>query len=303
MLKTVDGGKTFQRQGLGLSSLQGIALTDLFVVNRSEVWVVGNSCTLLHTMDGGDTWMNISLPNSNPDINLYGITYMNGAIYLSGDEGVVYKSTDNGTNWTLCNTAGLNSIMLQGIWAITSDRVFAVGQYVPDIDRGLISYTEDGGTSWDTLMLSDDFNRHEWIGACSYGNSIVIYGTKNYYTYSTNNGITWLNDSINVPGAGGGADINHLVMLDEKTWWAALDNGHISRTTDGGLSWSQPNTGLGVAFMLGIDFWNYFEAISVGEYAGWPRYGPVAHTSNAGNSWTKDYTHSGALHHVGCVRD
>src|SRR5262245_34785053 len=41
----------------------------------------------------------------------------------------------------------------------------------------------------------------------------------------------------------GGADLNTVYFLDSKRGWVAGDNGFLSRTDDGGLSWVRQNVG------------------------------------------------------------
>jgi len=41
----------------------------------------------------------------------------------------------------------------------------------------------------------------------------------------------------------GGADLNTVYFLDSKRGWVGGDNGHLSRTDDGGQSWVRQNVG------------------------------------------------------------
>jgi photosystem II stability/assembly factor-like uncharacterized protein len=302
ILLTRDGGLSFERQGLGQAALMGVDVLDVFAISKSNVWAVGTNNSILKTTDGGATWQSVAAPQSTIPTELYSISIINqNTIYISGSFGMVYKSTDGGAQWSLCDTTGFNQALIQGIHAITPDRVFLAGGVMDDNGdlRGFIRYTENGGASWDSVTLADDFNRHEWISPVSYGNTIIIHGATNYYTVSRDNGITWQNDSTAVAGGtNGGADINHLIMLGENNWWAAMDMGHLIRTTNGGQTWSDPTTGLGGAFMLGIDAYNNNIALSVGETTSFPRFGPISRTTDGGQSWTKVYTHGSALYKV-----
>jgi photosystem II stability/assembly factor-like uncharacterized protein len=250
ILFTSDGGQNFTRQGLGQSALLNINLTDVWAVNKTTAWAVGDANSILKTTDGGNTWQKITPPVNNPNQELYSISIPNpSVIYISGNNSTVYKSVNGGDSWTACNTSVFGDILLQGIWATSATRVITVGGTIGGDIRGFIRQSADGGNTWDSIPLADDFNRHEWITPVSFGNTIIIYGSTRYYTVSRDNGLTWHNDSIPVAGAATGADINHMIMLSPQIWWAAMDFGHIVKTTDGGATWTDPSLGLGINFM------------------------------------------------------
>jgi photosystem II stability/assembly factor-like uncharacterized protein len=305
ILKTTDGGATWSRQGVGQASLLGIDLADVKAIDAQHVWAVGTKSTIVHTTDGGATWMAVATPLTS-QVGLLSIDIVNGThIYVTGEKSTVLRSTNAGATWSLCDTTGFDGAMIQGVHAITADRVMICGGISVDNDvaRGFNRITTNGGASWDSVAFPKNFNRHAMIGAYHYGSTLVFYGTTNYYVVSRDNGITWRADSTKVPGgAGGGADINHLIMLSENTWWASMDMGHILRTENAGSTWSDYVENLRGTFMLGIDAFDGNNAISVGETVGFPRTGPIARTTDGGATWTKVFSHDNALVHVSCVR-
>jgi photosystem II stability/assembly factor-like uncharacterized protein len=119
---------------------------------------------------------------------------------------------------------------------------------------------------------------------------------------STDGGTTWKNDSVSAAGGGGGADINHLIMLNPQTWWGALDMGHIYLTTDGGSTWVPQETGQGGEFLVGIDAWDSQFALAVGSLAGWPEKGSILKTSNGGTIWKKIHTYNTYLNKVSFIK-
>ena len=131
----------------------------------------------------------------------------------------------------------MKDIDVWDIWAVDESNVWAIGS------DNVILKTQDGGAQWDSLLPADNFNYNEWIGVCSSGNTFVIYGGKSHYLVSTDEGTTWRNDSVPAAGGGGGADINHLIMLNPKTWWGAFDMGYVCLTTDGGSAFEQKFSG------------------------------------------------------------
>jgi photosystem II stability/assembly factor-like uncharacterized protein len=306
ILFSPDGGETWQRQGAGSPVLLGVDIVDIWAVDENNVWAAGTGNTLLKTSDGGLSWQKCILPDNPANPALLSISIMNKtSIWVSGSAGTVYHSPDNGSTWTLCNSTFFNNAFLQGIHCVSSDKVYVVGGIdVGGAVRGYAAYTVNRGQTWDTISPADDYNRHEWIGACSAGNTIVIYGAKAHYMVSTDGGITWNNDSVPQTGGMSGADINHLIMHDAQTWWGAFDMGQIFLTTNGGNGWTSQETGQSAFFMMGIDAWDRQLALSVGAPAGPLNNCPIIKTSNGGASWEKKYTTSGAtLAKVSFIRE
>jgi photosystem II stability/assembly factor-like uncharacterized protein len=303
ILFSADGGETWVRQGNGMPSLLGVNVIDIWAVDEQTVWAVGTGNVILKTLDGGNTWMQVPAPVNDPNTELMSVCIVNRTgIWISGSGGSVYRSADNGNTWTMFDTAFFHNGGMQGIWAITSQKVYVVGGIGNGNERGFIGCTSDGGSTWDSVFPSGDFNRHEWIGVTASGNTIVVYGGKSYYMVSTDGGTTWKNDSTEAAGGGGGADINHLIMLNPATWWGALDMGHIYLTNDGGSSWIPQETGQGGAFLVGIDAWNSQLALAVGTMAGWPPHGTILKTLNGGTTWAVKQSYTANLNKVTFIK-
>jgi hypothetical protein len=178
--------------------------------------------------------------------------------------------------------------MLQGLCAVNEDIIYVVGgANTRENLRGFIGYTSDGGMSWDTVELDNNYNKHEWIGASNYGTeNIVVYGIQGHYSFTGDGGASWTNDSTEIGGGDNGADINCLKMLGPGSWWAALDYDHIVLTHDSGASWTdQGSAGPGNMFLMGIDYYNDNYALVTGQAAGWPPGGKILKTSNGGDDW------------------
>lgn len=264
ILHTEDGGETWVRQGQGSSALQGIDVIDLFVLDSSNVWAVCSHNTLIRTTDGGLTWNQVPTPANSLDPDLSSISFADkNTIWISGYQGVIYKSTNAGSSWTVFDPNLFHHAYLQGIHAITPSIIYAAGQDSLFI-KGMIAVTYNAGISWDTILLQDDYNHWKWIGMTATNtDNVIIYGQEGHYTISHDNGSTWQNDTVLDPGYGSG-DINGLVMVTPLIFWTACDN-LVEKTTDGGNSWEK-QTAQPIAFsqfMLGIDAINDQTAIAV----------------------------------------
>lgn len=272
ILFSSDGGDTWIRQGLGLPALLNCTLLDILATDENNVWAVGHNNTVIKTTDGGKNWFQISISSAPSSPSLSSISIVDKTnVWILGDNGTVYHSADNGATWTICDSSFFNHAFLQGIWALTPAKVFVAGGRTDSDDNviGYIAYTLNAGASWDSLVPANNFNQNEWIGVSSYENTILIYGRKSNYIVSFDGGITWINDSIpGTGGGGGGADINHLIMLGSETWWGAFDMGQVFITTDAGENWVQQQTPpLNTYFLMGIDTWDKQTAIAVGVQA------------------------------------
>lgn len=307
ILFSADGGDNWMRQGVGSTALLGNELQDIWAVDEKNVWAVGIN-SLVRTIDGGQTWTLVEVPFITQSQELYSISIFNKTnIWVSGNNGTVLNSNDNGNTWKTFDPTYFNHAFFQGIAAISKNKIYLAGGIGELINlRGYIAYTEDEGNTWDSLVLANNYNKNEWIGVCSFENVIVVYGGKSHFVVSKDGGTTWNNDSVpNTGGGGGGADINHLIMLNSQTWWGAFDMGQIYITTDGGANWlKQQTVGLGQFYMLGIDAWDSQLAIAVGAQAGPSNNCPIIKTSNGGALWEQKYTTSNStLRKVTFIKD
>lgn len=303
---TTDGGVTFSRQGVGQEVLKGINVLDVKALDRNTVWATCSANTVVTTTDGGITWSAVPMPANNPDCELYCIsTFGTNTIVVSGSHGTVYISDNGGASWRKSDVPGMTEAQFQGVVALSDSRAYICGN-IPvtgsDDRIGVIRQTTDGGDTWQPVDLPNRFDSiHTWISAASYGSSIMIYGTTNYYSLSSDNGATWRNDSTNIRGGGGGADINHLIMLSPTTWMAAFDMGHLMRTDDAGISWIDVRPGLGAAFMLGISAFDNTYAIACGETSNAPQLGHIVYTTDGGQSWMRSFTKTKSFRKVTTV--
>jgi len=304
ILYSADAGETWVRQGQGSTALQGIDVEDIWAVDENNVWATGTNNVILRTINGGQTWSRVQAPVNNANSELVSISIVNNTnIWISGGNGTIYNSVDDGSTWTMFDTAFFHSGGMQGIWAISPNKVYVVGGVKARGERGYIAFTLDGGTTWDSIVPTNNYNKSEWIGVTASGNTIVVYGGQSHYVVSTDGGTTWKNDSVlGVVGGGRPADINHLIMLNSQTWWGAFDEGHICLTTDGGSTWTLQQTGMGGFYLIGIDAWDSELALVVGTPISWPLHGPLLRTTNGGTLWEINHMYNSTLGKVSFIK-
>jgi len=296
VLFSSDQGENWMRQATEMEALKDKELSSVFIDPNGLAWAAGSDATLIKTADNGQNWEKVALNFANDKPDFANITSAPDAtIWVSGSGGFVMHSENNGSIWVQQTLTFFNGGLVQGVTAVNNDFIVAVGGKITgqgsDID-GAIAVSHDGGTSWDEIVLADNYGYHEWIGVQHFGtNHIVVYGEQGHYTYTADAGETWINDSLSISGGGGmPPDINGLSMITENNWWAALDLDHVMLTTNQGASWTdQGSAGEGNMFLMGIDHANEHVAIATGASAGWPPAGKILQTTNAGNTWVVKY--------------
>jgi photosystem II stability/assembly factor-like uncharacterized protein len=138
ILKSVDGGATWQRQISG----QRRRLHAVAAISEQVAWVAtgGPEGTILKTTDGGTTWIRQQAPTTN---ELWGISAVSASIaWAAGDDGV-FATTDGGTTWSRQDVG--QHWGLRGIHAPTERDVWTVGP-------GTIATSSDGGRTWTTRL-------------------------------------------------------------------------------------------------------------------------------------------------------
>ena len=94
--KTVDGGANWIDQPTHIEDI----LKDVFFVNASTGWAVGENGVILHTTNGGDSWES---QNSGTQEHLLSVQFASDTVgwAVGGDFGVtaIIHTTDGGKTW------------------------------------------------------------------------------------------------------------------------------------------------------------------------------------------------------------
>ncbi len=161
ILKTTDGGNTWNTVYGGNINYLGKVWEDIFFVNYNHGWAVGAKGDIIHTADGGNTWVSQNAPDTS--YTLKAVYFLNqnegwvvGGEYdtLTGDakNGVILHTTNGGSTWQVqIDSAPYD---LWSVFFINSQKGWACG-YKDTISPGVILKTVDGGNNWTVIMAPE----------------------------------------------------------------------------------------------------------------------------------------------------
>lgn len=249
------------------------------------------------SLDGGDTWTELGatngLPAPNAQTGRIGLAVSEsnpGTVYaryttneITNVFNGLYKSTDNGENWTLVTLGALSGIDASFGWFFgnirvnpeDSEEVFVLGQS--------ISRTRNSGSSWQSIngMHVD----HHALEYSRTNNDFLLAGNDGGAYTSINGGDTWTKftnlpitqfynieiDNLEPDGVYGGTQDNNTIrtLTGGANDWSAIwggdgfhvnvdpvDNnfiyvesqfGNLGRSTDGGATFSGATNGIDFA--------------------------------------------------------
>jgi photosystem II stability/assembly factor-like uncharacterized protein len=238
---------------------KGQTLSAVAFVDAHRGWVVGDRGTILHTTNGGQSW----LTQTNFLISLTSITFGDSEHgWLGGGFGSTMRTLDGGRLWlvqTNSYTDGFGSMAFvdaQYGWALNGYRT--------------ILHTSDGAQSWvtQTNLPTGFLNSLTFINRqCGWAaGSQGIMST-------TDGGKSWLAQTNPTS-----AVFYSLAFVDLQRGWAVGDEGIILRTIDGGRSW-QAQTNLGPMDLSSLFIVDPQDGWAIG------REGTILRTADGGQSW------------------
>ncbi|MFK7771891.1 MAG: T9SS type A sorting domain-containing protein [Saprospiraceae bacterium] len=276
------------------------------VVDENVVWAVafdrslGNDVPtdhitkILRTTDGGVNWEVIDVQEAEGRIS-FDIVATNDSTafittqdYNNGSGRGVFKTTDGGSTWT-----EIYSQSSGGVWI----RFFNENDGVI-INRELISTTDDGGATWETVPNSSipSFENDEFTivingtSSCNVIDNHIWFGTSNGRIFkSINKGKDWEVMNTNLSSFG---NISSIAFKDTMNGLMAGREGAspsytYARTMDGGETWVDltPN------FSLGVDLISYVPG-SDGLFIGTTSQNiggskKTVYSNNFGETWTE----------------
>ncbi|MBI2876826.1 MAG: hypothetical protein HYY20_08090 [Candidatus Tectomicrobia bacterium] len=321
ILHTADGGKNWAKQESGTDA----ALQDLYFANEKVGWVVGSSAregslklrlplggeyhrglgnVILHTRDGGKSWVKQSSGTSVP---LNGLHFLNETLgWVVGASQTLLFTQDGGASWS--KKGKKKGWMDQAKGALGALLGARPSQSAPDlqgirflspkvgwiIGRGLILRTADGGESWVASELDLSFQRRSeqfdchgaffldeetgWVvGSLGENPSERESRAEGFILYTQNGGKSWRMQYYK-----SGERIEAIQFLDSQLGWAigskggsgpAARSGLLLYTLDHGETWTEwprpdmPMAGLRSLFFLkGRAGWALSERGEVFQY-------------------------------------
>ncbi len=244
----------------------------------------GLTCGLYRSIDGGDTWQELSdgLPNNSPDLGRIGISISASdpdiiyAIYADdiGWFAGVYKSTNAGDSWTQTNDSALGNLYSSYGWWFGNIRVSPVDPNVVYV-LGLDVYkTTNGGQSWFYGSGNMHVDQHGMYIHPQNANFVAAGNDGGVYT-SQNGGSSWIK-SPNLP-----LTQFYTCEVDQqfpqRLYGGTQDNGTL-RTMTGSLDdWEWIFYGDGFYVLVDPQNNNYIYAES--------QYGGLGRSTNGGSSF------------------
>jgi photosystem II stability/assembly factor-like uncharacterized protein len=242
-------------------------LNTLFFIDSLRGYVAGDSGLILHTSNGGTSWIQ---QQSNTDRNIIDIFFLNEDLGwgVAWSESVlpfatfIINTTDGGENWTVSQFRPEN-ILMYSIYFVDSLRGFTGG------NPGAIFRTTDGGVSWDSASIAPapfayfpilKFNFYNELYGFACGGAHDIAGVT---WKTTDGGDYWVPidiaytppdeiwdihfiDSANVIGVGGDPEFFGVGLM---------------RSSDAGLTWDYEEIGL-IGMARAISFRTDYECWS-----------------------------------------
>jgi photosystem II stability/assembly factor-like uncharacterized protein len=222
---------------------------DLFSVSfptEKDGWTSGRWGTILHTGDGGQTWIRQA---SGTDYTLTSISFVDSRRgWAVGDGGTILHTSDGGMNWEKQKSPVI--LFLMGVHFANSQKGWAVGE------RTNILNTTDGGKTWKVQFKDQDYI----LKSVSFANDRDGWAVGEYgLIYHTDNGgATWTKQ------AGGfgfseetgelltGNILFNVVAVDSRTAWAVGIDGYVTKTADGGKTWQVVEKGVPKTHLFGV---------------------------------------------------
>jgi photosystem II stability/assembly factor-like uncharacterized protein len=240
--KTTDGGVTWTEQ-LNESELTGdFYFRSISFLNENIGFLGTLNGSFFKTINGGDTWAEVTNITPNPPaicgLNTVGVStiYGCGAFFSPAH---IIKSTDSGETWQFIDMTAYANALVE-IYFLTEQTGFASGR--SDTGATLLK-TTDGGSTWTEIYNTP--GEYVWkLQILDPNTPDVIFGAitsvaphPGKLIKSTNGGASFT--SFDAPET----DIQAVGFISETRGWMGGHTTGFYETTNGGETWTDINIG------------------------------------------------------------
>ncbi len=233
-----------------------LGLLMLSTILNAQIW---------ETLTTGTSYIlfDISFPPSQNDVG-----YAAGMQYTYNAEGVVIKTTDGGDTWTQV-LGGSSQDGIEAVCFTSATTGFVAGW------NNYFAKTTDGGATWTTMTVGSDnwyFKDIEFYDANNGVAAAITNSSGNVIYVTSDGGTTW------TTATGINHGIEDVCYANATTLYAVGGDEKISKSTDGGNSWSEIYSGIFTYYFMGVDFDGNFGIVG-GED------GKIMSTTDGGSTW------------------
>ncbi len=242
---------------------EGNEYFDGWFSSTSKGWVVGGNGSVLHTTDGGASWLAQNTPlKVTPFINLSIVSTDDNNGMIAANNSSILRTKDGGMLWELLP---FSSLGIQRLKRAPDGSIWGFGS------NGTIARTTDLGTTWSafntgvaTVVFDVDFVSASMVHVSCGGGRILT---------SADGGATWTSKTLLLP-----SDVVAIDFISATHGFAVQRPDLLLRTTDGGQTWSDSTV-----------FITTFRTVRFADtQTGWllsAVKGTVLKTTNGGTSW------------------
>jgi len=230
----------------------------LDVISKKIAWVSGTGGTVLKTSDGGNTWKNVSVPNSSRvDFRDIEVFDKNNAIVMGiSSPAKFYKTLNGGKTWELVYINKHKDVFFDGMsfWNKTNGIAFSD----PVDGEHFLIKTKDGGSTWQKIPSKGIPEKMDIeYGFAASGTGIPVFGNKTVWLgmggiksrvfKSVDGGLNWI--AVETPLVHGGESTGiYSLAFKNKKIGVAVGGDYTKQnilntmvfTEDGGRTWHLP---------------------------------------------------------------
>jgi len=214
----------------------------IYFFDDSYGWLAGSHGSILHTDDGGASWMQ-QISGVRDWLNsVYFVSKQSG--WVVGENGLILHTDNSGATWNIQESGVTN-------WLTSVE--FPDGRHGWAVGRGgIILYTKDAGGSWHDVShiiryqdVHKDFHRiyffddmNGWlVGRTVYQGiprGIVLFTNDGGFNWRSTQGVNWSKNSGDIL-----PPLWDIAFLDRFRGFVVGEEGTILQTLNGGRSWNR----------------------------------------------------------------